>query len=213
MATRKQHFFPGRRFDYHYANNQEATTLWYHDHSLGITRLNVHAGLAGMYLVRDSRDTGQAGNPIGLPSGPFELPLIIQDKMFNADGTMAFPPGPLTIWSPEFFGDKAVVNGKVWPNLNVARGVYRFRIVNARMHASTICIFQTNRRCFNRTDGALLNAPAPLTHLLLAPGSAPIFFWTSPTCARYKDPMKNNAPAPFRTAAQSAAGLVSSCAR
>jgi len=79
-------FLPGRRFDYHYANNQEATTLWYHDHSLGITRLNVHAGLAGMYLVRDLRDTGVAGNPIGLPSGSFELPLIIQDKMFNANG-------------------------------------------------------------------------------------------------------------------------------
>src|SRR6185369_11032830 len=68
-------FLPGRRFDYHYVNNQEATTLWYHDHALGITRLNVHAGLAGMYLVRDSRDTGLGGNPIGLPSGSFELPL------------------------------------------------------------------------------------------------------------------------------------------
>jgi len=192
-------FLPGRRFDYHYANNQEATTLWYHDHSLGITRLNVHAGLAGMYLVRDARDTGLAGNPIGLPSGQFELPLIIQDRMFNADGTMAFPAGPLTIWSPEFFGDTAVVNGKVWPNLTVARGVYRFRMVNAS-NARVYNLYLSNKQAMFQigSDGAMLNAPVPLTHLLLAPGErADILLDFTNLAPGTKIQVKNNAPAPF----------------
>lgn len=164
-------FLPGASYTYNYANDQEATTLWYHDHSLGITRLNVHAGLAGLYLVRDARDTGLANNPIGLPAGAFEVPLIIQDKMFNPDGTMAFPPGPLQTWSPEFFGDVAVINGKVWPNLNVARGLYRFRIVNA-CNARFLNLYLSNRQPIFQIggDGGLLNAPNPTSRLLLSPG-------------------------------------------
>jgi spore coat protein A len=192
-------FLPGRRFDYHYANDQEATTLWYHDHALGITRLNVHAGLAGMYLMRDARDTGLAGNPIGLPAGAFEITLVLQDKMFNADGTMAFPPGPLTIWSPEFFGDVAVVNGKAWPNLNVARGVYRFRMVNAS-NARFYSLFLSNKQVLFQigSDGALLNAPVPLTHLLIAPGERVDFLLDFTNIVPgTKIVLKNNAPAPF----------------
>jgi spore coat protein A len=164
-------FLPGNTFNYHYHNDQEATTLWYHDHALGITRLNVHTGLAGMYLMRDGRDTGLANNPIGLPAAPFEIPLIIQDQQFNADGTMAFPPGPLRIWSPEFFGDTAVVNGKVWPNLNVARGLYRFRVVNASNARFYNLFFSNFQPIFQiGSDGGLLNEPVPDTHLLIAPG-------------------------------------------
>jgi hypothetical protein len=89
--------------------------------------------------------------------------------MFNADGTMAFPAGPLTIWSPEFFGDTAVVNGKVWPNLNVARGVYRFRVVNA-----------SNARVYN----LYLSLRFRSRIFCLHPVSALMFFWTSPTSRR-----------------------------
>lgn len=192
-------FLPGTIFNYHYRNDQEATTLWYHDHALGITRLNVHTGLAGMYLMRDARDTGQANNPIGLPAGAFEIPLVIQDKMFNPDGTMAFPPGPLTIWSPEFFGDTAVVNGKVWPNLNVARGVYRFRVVNGS-NARFYSLYLSNSQVMFQigTDGALLNAPVPVNHLLIGPGErADVLLDFTNIAPGTKIRLKNNAPAPF----------------
>ena len=93
--------------DYVYDNGQLATALWYHDHALGITRLNIIAGLAGLYFLRDAQDTGgpPAANPgnllpgentLGLPgpaaghgAGPFyEIPLVIQDLAFNADGSL-----------------------------------------------------------------------------------------------------------------------------
>ena len=92
----KDTFLPGSAYTYNYANVQEATTLWYHDHALGITRLNVFAGLAGFYWIRDDRDTGQPDNPLGLPAGTYEVPLVIQDKRFSADGTISYPP----LWPP-----------------------------------------------------------------------------------------------------------------
>ncbi|HEY3040175.1 MAG TPA: multicopper oxidase domain-containing protein [Pyrinomonadaceae bacterium] len=88
-------------------------------------------GVGWFLLAERSVDTGEPGGPIGLPVGPFEIPLVIQDKMFNWDGTLRYPLGEFgSIWAPEFFGDLATVNGKVWPNLNVDRGLYRFRILN-----------------------------------------------------------------------------------
>jgi spore coat protein A, manganese oxidase len=181
---------------YEYENDQDATTLWYHDHGLGITRLNVFAGLAGFYLLRDDLDTGEPGNPAGLPAGedsagnPVEIPLALQDRMFNADGTFEYPLGPfagtpeagqpvegtdLTYpdqWSPEFFGDVAVVNGKVWPNHDVDRGLYRFRILNGsnarfynlRLVGGEAAMYQVG------TDGGLLDAPVRTSRLLIAPG-------------------------------------------
>lgn len=162
---------------YIYPNSQEATTLWYHDHALGITRLNVYAGLAEFYLLRD----GKAGKKqfsekrLDLPSGDYEIPLLIQDKMFNTDGSLLFNNEGLTpqvnpYWSPGFFGDIIVVNGKAWPNLNVERRQYRFRILNG-----------SNSRFYNLSlsngmefiqigsDGGLLKHPVKLTSLLLAP--------------------------------------------
>src|SRR5665647_1438813 len=112
---------------YHYGNTQEAAGLWYHDHALGITRLNVFAGLAGGYLVRDANDPGDGSL---LPAPPYEVPLVVQDRMFNADGTFDYPLGEDRNWAPEFFGDVATVNGKAWPNLAVDKGKYRFRVFN-----------------------------------------------------------------------------------
>jgi spore coat protein A len=97
-----------------YPNDQAATELWYHDHAMGITRLNVLAGLAGVYLVRDAFDTGRAGNRLRLPYGAYELPLVLQDRSFHRDGSFAYPIGPFAgdtradypdQWAPEFFGD------------------------------------------------------------------------------------------------------------
>ncbi len=128
---------------YTYPNAQEATTLWFHDHALGITRINVYAGLAAFYLIRDSYDTGRAGAGLGLPSGKYEVELVIQDRQFDTNGQWFFPageaaglsgtpPNPEThpFWIPEFFGDAIIVNGKTWPYQSVEPRRYRFRILN-----------------------------------------------------------------------------------
>jgi spore coat protein A, manganese oxidase len=114
-------FVPGESHRYHYDNDQQAGTLWYHDHALGITRLNVYAGLAGFYLLRDPHE-----GRLGLPPRPFEIPLAIQDRTFDADGALSYPAD----WEPEFFGNLPVVNGKVRPYLDVKRGWYRLRLLN-----------------------------------------------------------------------------------
>ena len=82
-----QPFGVGATNTYVYGNDQDATALWYHDHSCGITRLQVTAGLAGQFWLRDQYDTGDANNPLHLPTGGYEVPLTIQDRMFNADGS------------------------------------------------------------------------------------------------------------------------------
>src|SRR5215208_290977 len=111
----------------HYPNKQRAATLWYHDHAIAITRLNVYAGLAGYYLIRDSKDTGREPNPIGIPGGAYEIPFVIQDRTFTSSGQL-FYPGPE--WEPEFFGNTAVVNGAPFPFLEVEPRKYRFRFLN-----------------------------------------------------------------------------------
>jgi len=179
----EESFGPGTSYTYHYENRQEAAGLWFHDHALGITRLNVYAGLAGGYLLRDAGGSGiDTGDGTHLPPPPYEVPLVIQDRMFNPDGSFAYPPNPdlrdpggsPRPWAPEFFGDVATVNGKCWPNLDVSQGKYRFRMFNgsnARFYdfkfvaaGGAMPFFQIG------TDGGLLNAPVRLNRLLLGPG-------------------------------------------
>lgn len=199
-------YLPGNSKTYNYLNGQEAGTIWYHDHALGITRLNVYAGLAGFYLIRDQFDTGLAGNPLGLPApyGTFELPLALQDKAFNADGTLFYDtqgvnPTVHPQWVPEFFGDVAVVNGKAWPNLNVAAGLYRFRIVNgsdARFYNLRLSNGQPVVQI--GTDGGLLNAPVNVGQLLLGPGErADVLIDFSALPNGTKIVLQNNARTPF----------------
>jgi len=108
-----------------------ASLLWFHDHGLGTTRLNVFAGLAAAYILRDEHDTGAEPNPIGIPGGAYEIPLVVQDRQFNADGTFFYPTSdiPGVTWIGEYFGDVMLVNGRVWPYLNVEPRMYRFRIL------------------------------------------------------------------------------------
>ena len=73
---------------YVYLNDQPAGNLWYHDHALGITRLNVYTGMAGFYIIRDDFDTGLFGNPLSLPAYPYEAAFAIQDRMFKDDGAL-----------------------------------------------------------------------------------------------------------------------------
>ncbi|MEU7143333.1 multicopper oxidase domain-containing protein [Nocardia sp. NPDC046473] len=157
-----------------YDNRQEAATLWYHDHTMGITRLNVYAGLAGPYLVRDQWDTGRADNPLGLPAGEFEVPLLIQDRTFNADGslqarsTFLLPQG---YNQSATFGDVACVNGIAWPTMTVARGRYRFRIVQGSNGRTYRFRFSNNMPFFViGTDQGLLDAPVRTASIRLGAG-------------------------------------------
>jgi spore coat protein A len=195
-------FTVGDTHVYEYDNTQDATGLWYHDHALGITRLNVYAGLAGGYLIRDTPGTGiDRGDGALLPAGSWEVPLIIQDKTFNADGSLAYPPAP---WAPEFFGDTAVVNGKAFPYLAVDKGVYRFRVFNgsqARFYQLNFKVKASGAKMpFLQigSDGGLLNRPVQLTQLLLAPGErADLLVDFSGLAKGTLVEMGNSAPTPF----------------
>jgi FtsP/CotA-like multicopper oxidase with cupredoxin domain len=131
---------------YTYPNRQDATTLWYHDHTLGLTRQNVYAGLAGFYLVRDDTDTGADANGMNLPGGAYEAELLVADRQFDVYGQLYFPAGLAgsgaglnggppnpdhhPYWIPELFGDVVTVNGKSWPVMHVEPRRYRLRFVN-----------------------------------------------------------------------------------
>jgi spore coat protein A len=181
---------PGQQAVYEYPNGQLPATLWYHDHALGITRLNVMMGLAGFYLIRDAVEVG-----LGLPSGEFEIPLAIQDRSFRPDGSLKYPAQ----WEEHFFGDTALVNGKVWPFLNVKRGKYRFRLLNGsnsrtwRLALSSGAPFQVLGM-----EGGLLHAPVSLTPITLGPGErADVVVDFAPYAAGTEILLTNSAPAPF----------------
>ncbi|TWH02711.1 putative multicopper oxidases [Nocardioides sp. J9] len=164
---------PGEELVYRFPTRQEATHLWYHDHSMATTRLNVAAGLAGMNIVRDEFDTGRPDNPLGLPAGDFEVPLVLQEKIFGAGGrqnirsTWIVPQGK---WEGGAVGDVGLVNGVVWPEMQVARGLYRFRVINAGSF-SVWRLFFSNQMKFwvIGNDGGLLDAPVQTTSVRLSP--------------------------------------------
>ena len=123
----------GRLFSvpYQYQNSQEAGTLWYHDHALGITRTNVYMGLAGFYVLRDNNEDVLRTSSV-LPQYPFEVPLLIQDREFTSTNQLDYPVGlvPVNSHLPEFFGRVVLVNGKAWPKLKVEPRKYRLRMLN-----------------------------------------------------------------------------------
>jgi FtsP/CotA-like multicopper oxidase with cupredoxin domain len=122
-------FAPGQHALFHYPMDQRAALLWYHDHVMGITKYQVYAGLAGLWIIRDERE-----RELELPEGPpFELPLLIQDRNFDLDeqgrltGRLVHKTDPEVM---EAFAPFTVVNGKVWPVLDVQPATYRFRLLN-----------------------------------------------------------------------------------
>jgi spore coat protein A len=162
-----------------YPNEQRASTLWYHDHAMGVTSLNMMAGLMGMYLLRDDEE-----DALHLPHGRREVPLILCDRNLDTDvhGNLTGELLYKTKITPDnvkipFTGPFTLVNGVIWPHLNVDACWYRFRVVNASNfrpyglelhdeHDAPIAgaLHQIG------TDGGLLPAPAALSRLTLAPG-------------------------------------------
>lgn len=188
---------------YQYPNTQEAATLWYHDHALGITRLNVYMGLAGFYILRDPDHFLDSKSSI-LPKKQYEIPFVIQDRSFNSDGSFSFPavgdnPDIHPYWQPEFYGDVIMVNGKVWPNLNVEKHQYRFRILNGS-NARFYRLAFSNHMEFIQigSDGGYLSHPVALHSLLLAPAErADILVDFSCYSPETKIILENTANAPF----------------
>lgn len=155
-----------------YPNEQQATTLWYHDHAMGITRLNVMSGLAGFYLLRSPTD--QVAQT--LPKGEFEVPLAIQDRNFLPDGSLYYSdkgidPTVHPYWNPTFLGNTVMVNGMVWPNMDVKQGQYRLRILDGSNSRFYMLHF-SNNMAFTQigSDGGYLKTPVQLTSLIISPG-------------------------------------------
>jgi FtsP/CotA-like multicopper oxidase with cupredoxin domain len=184
---------PGESFDYFYpqtdvgvgivgfgsgtpAPEERPSTLWYHDHLLDFTGPNNYRGLQGCYLVFDEIDSGNERDPnpaaLRLPSGPFDIMLVVQDKRFAADGSLVFDQFEFD----GVLGDKFVVNGKIQPFLRVKRRKYRFRVLdgsNARFYQ--IFLTDSARRSFPMTqigcDSSLMAFPVPVDSFLLGNAS------------------------------------------
>ena len=157
---------------YEYPNAQQPTTLWYHDHALGLTRLNVLSGLAGFYIITNPDESIQTL----LPDGEYEVPLAIQDRTFLNDGSLYYPtvglnPEVNPYWQPMFLGNTIIVNGEAWPNMNVKQGQYRFRVLDGSNNRFYTLSF-SNGMSFIQigSDGGYLKAPVTLTSKTIAPG-------------------------------------------
>ncbi len=161
-------YTPGKSRTYHYPNRQDAALLWYHDHAMGINRLNIYAGLFGLYIVRDA-----AEDALNLPGGRYEIPLVLADRDLKPDGSLSYPvsPDPNRPWVPEAFGETQLVNGKIFPYLDVEPRRYRFRILNAA-NARFYRLSLSNAGEMQQigTDQGLLPAPVATKYIQLAPG-------------------------------------------
>jgi spore coat protein A len=158
---------PGKAQTCFYPSPQDAALLFYHDHTMGINRLNIYAGLQGFAIVRDPAEAA-----LNLPAGKFEIPLMIADRLLRTDGSLDYPvsPDPKSPWVPEVFGNAILANGKLLPYLDVEPRAYRFRVMNGsngrfyRFALSNEARFQVIGN-----DQGLLSAPVPVKRIPLAP--------------------------------------------
>ncbi len=158
---------PGQTQSCFYPSGQRAALLFYHDHAMGINRLNIYAGLQGFFIVRDARE-----DSLRLPAGRYEIPLMISDRQFTRDGQLFYPvsPDPDRPWVPEVFGNAILVNGKLLPYHEVEPRRYRLRLMNGsngRFYRFAL----SNRAPFHviANDQGLLPAPVAARRLPLAP--------------------------------------------
>ena len=207
FAKKGPGFIKGDIEPYHYDNDQEAATIWYHDHALGVTRLNVYAGLAGYYLVTDNNEISmQATNK--LPAAPYDLGLAIQDRMFTSTGQLFYPTaieedgedGDDRGILPEVFGDFILVNGMTWPVLDVEPRQYRFRMLNGS-DSRFYNLYLSSGQQFIQigSDQGFLYAPFAINQMLLAPGERKdiILDFSDPALWGQTIILKNNAKTPY----------------
>jgi spore coat protein A, manganese oxidase len=158
---------PGAIKQHTYFNDQPAATMWYHDHGLDHTGRNVYHGLASFYLLGDAHE-----DSLNLPSGEFDVPLLIQSMFFNADGSLNFPPGDQAATAPGegILGDTVLVNGAAWPFMKVQRRKYRFRFLNGS-NAREFLLALSSGQPFIQigTEGGLLPAPVPQATIHITP--------------------------------------------
>ena len=172
-----------RKATYTYDNSEDATLLWYHDHTMALTRLNNYAGLVGLYVIRD--DTERRLHRAGVLPPPAEtLNLLIADRLFTTDGRIYYPgvhgdPTSIVAIEPgwpnptqlhEFWGQFITVNGMCWPRVPVQSRPYRLRLLNASDTRTYVLGFKNGLSFYQvGSDGGFLNAPFLLTQLVLAP--------------------------------------------
>jgi spore coat protein A, manganese oxidase len=151
----------------HYPNHQDAAMLFYHDHTMGINRLNIYAGLQGLFFIRDAVE-----NALPLPRGRYEIPLVLYDRSFKSDGSLDYPvsDNPEAPWVPEVYGNAILANGKLFPYLAVDPCLYRFRVMNGSNARFFRLSFGNGLELSQiGSDQGLLAAPVAEKQVVLAP--------------------------------------------
>ncbi|MER7248232.1 multicopper oxidase domain-containing protein [Kribbella sp. NPDC000426] len=156
---------------YTYPNTQRAATLWYHDHTMDYTAPQVYRGLFGLHLIRDDEEDN-----LPLPKGDREIPLVIADRAFDADGSFLYPaakdgPGVEPAYMEGVIADVTLVNGAPWPVHEVDAVRYRFRILNAGNARRYELAFSNGPATFVQigSDGGLLDVPVEHKTVVIAP--------------------------------------------
>jgi spore coat protein A, manganese oxidase len=196
---------PGQEQRTVYPNQQAGATLWYHDHAMGITRLNAMMGLAGFYLLRDPEE-----DHLGLPAGRYDIPLALQDRILDAHGQLVYPIGTVEApWIPEFFGTHILVNGRVSPYLDVEPRLYRFRLLNASNSRMFQLAMAPEQRFIQiGSDGGLLPEPVVRGELFIAPAERIDILLDFRGREGRRIMLVNYAPAPYPSGGGLVPGLV-----
>ncbi|CAI9087393.1 OLC1v1021450C2 [Oldenlandia corymbosa var. corymbosa] len=187
---------------YMYPNVQGPGNLWYHDHALGLTRINLLAGLVAPYVVKDPAFEAKLNLPAG---SEFDQHLMIFDRSFYKDGSLYINytgdnPTIHPQWQPEYFGDAIIVNGKAWPYLEVQRRKYRFRIINAS-NARYFRLSLTNGLSFTvvGSDASYLPSPVTSPNVFLSPSEIADVVVDFSLATGGESVLTNDAPYPYPT--------------
>lgn len=158
---------PGQYKDYYYPNAQPMRTLWYHDHAIGITAVNAYFGQAGFYLLDDPAVDAK----LQLPSGKYDVPLMLAGKQFQNNGKLVSPENERV----SLYGDVITVNAQPWPYFSVEPRKYKFRLLDASV-SRTFKLYlvadndPNTRQLFTvvGADAGYLDHPVPTTSLVIA---------------------------------------------